>query len=403
MAEPISSGDGGVVLRDVSGADLVTPIVRAAAERGASDVHIEALPGEVLVRFRIDGVLQVHEHVAKEYHEHIVNHLKVLSNMEVGSVRLPQDGHFAVRLTDDGAGQSRMLDVRVSIFPTINGPTAVLRLLNRSDMLISLDEIGFDADLRERVRQLTLASYGMVLTTGPTGSGKTTTLYSMLMEVNRKERNILTLEDPVEIYIQDMRQSQILPEIGFTFAKGMKSILRQDPDVIMIGEIRDAETAEHAVQASLTGRLVYSTLHANTTIGGIARLIDMDIERGMIAYAVRGIIAQRLVRKICETCSGPDLEPRQEYIAHLGLEGANITYRRGSGCEACAGTGYRGRQGVFEVLVFDDNLRAMVVDKASMNELQTYAESAGMTTLRQSAINLVAAGISTLDEVIRVV
>lgn len=403
LSESVSVPTGSIFLRDASGADLVSPMVRDAAARGASDIHIEAMPGEVLVRFRVDGVLQDYDHMSKEYHEHVINHLKVLSNMEVGHVRTPEDGHFAVKLQGENVQDQHALDVRVSIFPTINGPTAVLRLLNRSDMLISLDEVGFDEAVRTRIRQLTLASYGMILTTGPTGAGKTSTLYSMLMEINRKERNIMTLEDPVEIFIDDMRQSQVIPEIGYTFAKGMRSILRQDPDVIMIGEIRDAETAELAVQASLTGRMVYSTLHANTTIGGIARLIDMDIERGLIAYAMRGIIAQRLVRKICSACSTPDPEPRAEYRAYLGLTGVDIAYHRGAGCKECAGTGYRGRTGVFEVLVFDDELRAMIVDKASMNELQAYAEKSGMTTLRQNAINLVATGTSTLEEVIRAV
>lgn len=402
-SEPEAMAEGSIVLRDASGADLVSPIVREAALRGTSDVHIEAMPNEVLVRYRVDGVLQTFEHLSKADHEHVINRLKVLSNMEIGPVRLPEDGHFAVRFQDDESKAERTIDVRVSMFPTVNGPTAVLRLLNRSDMLISLDEVGFDEDIRLRVRQLTLASYGMILTTGPTGSGKTTTLYSMLMEINRKERNIMTLEDPVEVFIEDMRQSQILPEIGYTFAKGMKSILRQDPDVMMIGEIRDAETAEHALQASLTGRMVYSTLHANTTIGAIARLIDLNIERGMIAYAVRGIIAQRLVRKICPSCSGADSAPRAEYINFLGLQGMTIDYRRGMGCEACNNTGYHGRIGVFEVLIFDDELRAMIVDKASMNELQAYAEKSGMTTLRQNAINLVMNGVTTLEEAVRVV
>lgn len=400
--ESLSLSDDSIVLRDASGTDLVTPIVKAAAIQKTSDIHIEAMPGEVLVRFRVDGVLQVYEHLSKDDHEHIINRLKVLSNMEIGRVRLPEDGHFAVRFQDAGK-EARTIDVRVSIFPTVNGPTAVLRLLNRSDMLISLDEIGFDEAIRARVRQLTLGSYGMILTTGPTGSGKTTTLYSMLMEINRKERNILTLEDPVEVFIEDMRQSQIVPDIGFTFAQGMKSILRQDPDVMMIGEIRDAETAEHAVQASLTGRMVYSTLHANTTIGAIARLIDLNIERGMIAYAVRGVIAQRLVRKICPTCSQPDPQPRAEYINYLGLQGAAINYMRGVGCDECKGTGYRGRTGVFEVLIFDDELRALIVDKASMSTLQSYAEKAGMSTLRQNAIALVMNGVITIDEAIRVV
>ncbi len=285
----------------------------------------------------------------------------------------------------------------------MNGAAAVLRLLNRSDMLISLDEIFSDEKLRAKVREMSLSSYGMVLTTGPTGSGKTTSLYAMLMETNRQERNILTLEDPVEMYFEDMRQSQIHPDIGFTFAKGMKSILRQDPDVIMIGEIRDAETAEYAVQASLTGRLVYSTLHANTTIGAIARMIDMDIERGLIAYAVRGIISQRLVRKICVSCGAADPNPRPEFVAFLGLDGMIIPYRKGVGCNECDGTGYRGRAGIFEVLTFDDNLRAMIVDKASMNDLQAYAVQSGMETLRQNAISAVSAGLTTIEEIVRVV
>jgi len=395
-------GDG-IILTDMSGADLVSPIVQEAVVQGASDVHIVATPDEVLVRFRVDGVLRTFQRLSKEDIDHVINRLKVLSSMETGHIRLPEDGHFAIKFEGTETHKEQTIDVRVSIFPTVNGPAAVLRLLNRTDMLISLDEIGFGEEIRARVRQLTIASYGMILTTGPTGSGKTTTLYSMLMEINRKERNIMTLEDPVEVFIDDMRQSQIVPEIGFTFAKGLKSILRQDPDVMMIGEIRDSETANHAVQASLTGRMVYSTLHANTTIGGIARLIDLNIERGMIAYAVRGIIAQRLVRKICQSCIEPDPNPRAEYVRFLGLSGAAVSYYRGKGCPECQNTGYHGRTGVFEVLIFDDELRAMIVDQASMTELQAYAEKTGMMTLRQNVVGLVTKGITTIDEAVRVV
>ncbi len=397
------SADDRIIINDMAGDSQMNFIIQEGAKRGASDIHIDPLPNEVLVRFRIDGVLQEANRFPREYLDHVINQLKVLSNLEIGTVRLPEDGHFSAQLTSDGTGANRVLDVRVSIFPSVNGAAAVLRLLNRSEMLISLDEIFIDETLRARVREMTLSSYGMVLTTGPTGSGKTTSLYAMLMETNRKERNILTLEDPVEMYFEDMRQSQIHPEIGFSFAKGMKSILRQDPDVIMIGEIRDAETAEYAVQASLTGRLVYSTLHANTTIGAVARMIDMDIERGLIAYAVRGVISQRLVRKICTSCTAPDPNPRAEFIAFLGLDGMIIPYRKGTGCTACDGTGYHGRTGIFEVLTFDDNLRAMIVDKASMNDLQAYAVQSGMQTLRQNAINLVSSGLTTLEEIIRVV
>ncbi len=397
------SADDRIIINDMAGDSQMNFIIQEAAKRGASDIHIDPLPSEVLVRFRIDGVLQEANRFPREYLDHVINQLKVLSNLEIGTVRLPEDGHFSAQLSNDGNATNRVLDVRVSIFPSVNGAAAVLRLLNRSEMLVSLDEIFVDPELRAKVREMTLSSYGMVLTTGPTGSGKTTSLYAMLMETNRKERNILTLEDPVEMYFEDMRQSQIHPEIGFSFAKGMKSILRQDPDVIMIGEIRDAETAEYAVQASLTGRLVYSTLHANTTIGAIARMIDMDIERGLIAYAVRGVISQRLVRRICQSCAAPDPNPRPEFVSYLGLGGMIIPYQKGTGCTECNQTGYRGRTGIFEVLTFDDNLRAMIVDKASMNDLQAYAVQSGMQTLRQNAINLVSAGHTTLDEIIRVV
>jgi type II secretory ATPase GspE/PulE/Tfp pilus assembly ATPase PilB-like protein len=398
MIEP---GDN-INVTDVSGDSYVNSIIKKAAEYGASDVHIEPLPSKAVIRFRIDGVLREEENIPRDYLEHVVNHLKVLCNMEIGSVRLPEDGHFSVYLSKDGASKGRQLDVRVSIFPTINGPASVLRILNREEMFMSLADIGFDAGVKNKVRELTFSSYGMILATGPTGSGKTTTLYSLLMEVNRKERNILTLEDPIEMHFDDIRQSQINPDIGFTFARGMKSILRQDPDVLMIGEIRDAETAEHAVQASLAGRAVYSTLHANTTIGGIARLIDMRIERGLIAYAIRGIISQRLVRRICQNCVTRDA-PRKDYISFLGLDGVDVDYKRGAGCPRCGGSGYRGRIGVFEVLIFDDTFRAMIVDKASMDELQSYAEKSGMQTLRQNAIERVTAGITTLEEIVRVV
>jgi type II secretory ATPase GspE/PulE/Tfp pilus assembly ATPase PilB-like protein len=391
-----------IVVNDISGDNFVNSIVQKATLRGASDIHIEPLQSKIMIRFRIDGVLLEEESLPRDYLEHIVNHLKVLCNMEIGSVRLPEDGHFSVAIAKEGIFDNRMLDIRVSLFPTVNGPASVLRILNRSEMLMSLKDIGFDGEIENKVKELTFSSYGMILMTGPTGSGKTTTLYALLTEINRKERNILTLEDPIEMHFEDIRQSQINPDIGFTFARGMKSILRQDPDVIMIGEIRDSETADHAVQASLAGRAVYSTLHANTTIGGIARLIDMNIERGLIAYSVRGIISQRLVRKICPNCIMDD-NPRPEYISFLGLEAADIRYKRGAGCGSCGGTGYRGRIGVFEVLIFDDNLRALIVDKASMSELQAYAEKLGMKTLRQNAIERVSEGITTLEEIVRAV
>lgn len=396
-------GEEKLVINDMAGDNQMDFIIQEAAKRGASDIHIDPLYNEVLVRFRIDGVLREANRFHRDYLDHVINQIKVSSNLEVGNVRLPEDGHFSIEFADETTGLSKVIDLRVSMFPSVNGPAAVMRILNRSEMLVSLDQIFTEPEVLAQVRNMTLSSYGMVLTAGPTGSGKTTSLYAMLMETNRKERNILTLEDPVEMYFDDMRQSQIHPEIGYSFAKGMKSILRQDPDVIMIGEIRDDETAEYAVQAALTGRLVYSTVHANTTIGAIARFIDMDIERGLIAYALRGVISQRLVRKICPSCNIADENPRQEFIDFLGLQGMIIPYRKGAGCSECDGTGFKGRTGIFEILQFDDTLRAMIVDKASMNDLQAYAVSAGMRTLRQNGINMVAAGETTLEEIIRVV
>ncbi len=381
--------------------ELVNSLVEEAARDEASDIHIEPLEKNIRIRFRIDGVLQERYSLAIDTLDYIINRLKIICNLEMGNLRVPEDGHFSVLVFDKNTKKERELDVRVSIFPTVNGQAAVLRILNRSEMLLSLSEVGFKPDLLEKVRKLAMRSYGMILATGPTGSGKTTTLYSMLMQIDRSQRNIITLEDPIEFRFEDIRQSQVRTEIGYTFARGMRSILRQDPDVIMIGEIRDEETAKLAVKAALSGRAVYSTLHANTTVGAIAHLIDMNIERGLIAYAVSGIISQRLVRKICPNCIIDD-NPREEYLNYLNLGREKINFKKGAGCENCGQTGYRGRVGIFEVLIFDENLRALIVDKAPMSVLQQYAEQAGMQTLREEAIEKVASGVTSVEEIVRI-
>jgi type II secretory ATPase GspE/PulE/Tfp pilus assembly ATPase PilB-like protein len=297
-----------------------------------------------------------------------------------------------------------IINVRVSVFPTVYGDAVVFRLLNRSDILIPLAELGMDPDVLAAVRTLVSHNYGMILTTGPSGSGKTTTLYAILQELKNKEKNIITLEDPVEFYFGDLRQTQIRAEQGLTYAIGMRSILRQDPDVLMIGEIRDHETAEHAMRASLVGRIVGSTVHSNTTIGTIARLVDMNIERGLIAYAITGIIAQRLVRKVCAECAVA-YTPDSAILQRLGIDNkAGVgTYKKGAGCKTCNSTGYSGRTGIYTVLIMDDELRSLIVERAPMRTLQEYVEKSHMGTLRRRAADKVLAGEITAEEAVRVV
>ncbi len=296
-----------------------------------------------------------------------------------------------------------VLNVRVSVFPTVYGEAVVFRLLNRSEMLIPLEKLGMNREDLVVVRDLISRSYGMVLTTGPSGAGKSTTLYAILQELKQKEKNIVTLEDPVEFYFGDIRQTQIRPEQGLTYAVGMKSILRQDPDVLMIGEIRDHETAEYAMRASLIGRIVGSTVHSNTTVGTIARLIDMDVERSLIAYAVSGVISQRLVRKICASCP-VEYAPDVMFLERLGIaRSAEQRYLKGGGCAACDGAGFNGRTGIYSVLRMDDELRSLIVERAPLKALQDYTEKSGTPTLRQRAAEKVLAGETTAEEAVLVV
>ena len=269
-------------------------------------------------------------------------------------------------------------------------------------MLLPLNELGMDENTLKLVRKIIAKSFGMTLVTGPAGSGKTTNLYSILREIQSPEKNIITLEDPIEFRLDGIRQSQISSERGFTFAVGMRSILRQDPDVIMIGEVRDPETAEQAVRAALVGSAVYSTVHASTTVGTIARLVDMNIERSLVAYAVNGVIAKRLVRKVCPDCRTA-YAPDKEQLEYLGLEGVQAQYIRGKGCDTCDETGYYGRTGLFEVLEFDNKLRSLIVERAPMDTLQSYVESKGLKTLKQDAVEKILSGITTAEEVIKVV
>lgn len=409
---------------------------RAIKER-ASDVHIEPMDQSVVIRFRIDGKLQEKWSRPLQEMDPLINRIKVLAGMDITDHTKPQDGHFELIRTSQGtprmkkfsatgnlsmaSGLSKIfsqeeekeeepvyedknesLNVRASVFPSVDGDVAVLRLLGQSHMILSLQELGMGTKDLTTAQNLISKVYGMVLITGPSGSGKTTTLYSILREIKGKDKNVITLEDPVEYDFPDIRQSQINPDQNFTFAAGMKSILRQDPDIIMIGEIRDAETAENAVRAALTGRIVFSTVHSNSTIGTVARLLDMNIERSLVAYAINGIITQRLVRKICPHCA-EKYEPSREYLTYFNLNPTDFEFKKGIGCEKCNKTGYLGRTGIFELLEFDDELRSMIIEKAHMIELQRHAEKKGMKTLKEKALEAVEKGITTLEEAASVV
>jgi type II secretory ATPase GspE/PulE/Tfp pilus assembly ATPase PilB-like protein len=326
----------------------------------------------------------------------LVARIKILANMDIAERRLPQDGRF--RVTSQG---NKIIDFRVSTLPTIHGEKIVLRLLDRSAPLIGLEKLGFTEDVLEKFDWLIQRPYGMILVTGPTGSGKTTTLYSALAKISTPEKNIITVEDPVEYQFPRINQVQVNTKVGLTFANGLRSILRQDPDIIMIGEIRDRETAEIAVQAALTGHLVLSTIHTNDSAGAIARLMDMGIEPFLISSSVIGILAQRLARRICSRCKIPK-QPTEEEIKVLKLGENDIIYE-GKGCEACRHTGYRGRIGIFELLMVDDEIRSMIVDKVPANVIRETAVKKGMRTLWEDAKLKVRNGITTYSEILRTV
>jgi type IV pilus assembly protein PilB len=298
--------------------------------------------------------------------------------------------------------QNSMLDIRISVYPSIKGEVVVARILNRRDALLPIGNLGMTAATLAKVKHIISRDYGMILITGPVGSGKTTTLYSLMEELHDDERVIMTIEDPVEFHLEWLRQSELHPARGFDFNSAMRSILRQDPDILMIGEIRDQVAAQHAVTVSLVGRIVGSTIHSNSNVGTIARLIDLQIERSMIAYAINGVISQRLIRKICPQCR-ESYVPDQADLAYFGLSATAVQYVHGKGCEACHGTGYQGRIGIFEVLEFDSGLRSLIVEKAPMDQLEAYAIRSGMRTLKDEAAEKIVAGLTTIEEVIKYV
>lgn len=373
----------------------------AAEKNRASDIHIDPTANLMLVRFRIDGVLTTWAKRHLIEHDTLVSHLKILSDLDITQHVTPQEGHFVWASTNiENPEERRVLDIRVSFFPTVYGETVVLRLFNRADILVYLKDLGLEENDMAMIRDMISKPYGMILVTGPAGSGKTSTLYSMLNELAGDNRNIVTLEDPVEYFLHLVRQSQVNPERGYSFAVGIRSVLRQDPDVMMVGEIRDFETTENAIRASLTGRLLLSTLHANSSIGTIARLLDMNVERDLLAYSLSGVVAQRLVRKICNNCR-TNYKPDEEILKALGLNPSE-NYVHGRGCKTCLNTGYYGRIGIFEVLKSDDDIRRLIVSGAAISDIQKLVDQRGeFKTLREDGILKIKAGITTPEEVYR--
>jgi len=378
---------------------LVNKIFFQAVHSRASDIHIEPYENEARIRFRVDGMLQDVFTLPKSEIAALISRLKIMANLNIAERRLPQDGQSRIKI-----GQN-LVDIRVSVIPTLGGERVMLRLLDKSNCRLGLDEIGFCPNVLNRFRNLIRLSHGIILLTGPTGSGKTTTLYAAINELNCEERNILTVEDPIEYQLPGVGQMQINPKINLTFANCLRHILRQDPDVIMIGEIRDIETAEIAIHASLTGHLVLSTLHTNDSASAITRLIDMGIEPYLISSSVVGVMAQRLLRIICQQCKKP-YEPDEQIIS-LCSENEKISapgtqFYKGLGCENCLETGYMGRTGIFELLVIDDDIKELIVKRSASHIIKEVAVEKAMSTLRENGLHKALTGETTLEEVCRV-
>ena len=383
---------------------LVDTTIFNALERRASDIHIESRDQEVAIKYRIDGVLHyAMAPIAKDWHSTIISRIKVMSELDIAERRVPQDGRFRVRY------KGRLIDFRVSIMPTIHGEDAVLRVLDKESMSekfskLSLDVVGFSENDLTKFRRYISEPYGMVLVTGPTGSGKTTTLYAALSEIKNDEDKIITIEDPVEYQVKGITQIPVNEKKGLTFARGLRSILRHDPDKIMVGEIRDQETAQIAINSALTGHLVFTTVHANNVLDVLGRFLNMGVEPYNFVSALNCILAQRLVRIICEYCRKP-VEYPESMLVESGLnpeEWRKITMYEGAGCFECGGTGFRGRTAIHELLDLSDQIREMILDKRSTAEIKRVAREAGMTFLRDSAVDKVRRGISTLKEINKV-
>jgi general secretion pathway protein E/type IV pilus assembly protein PilB len=391
-------GDLDVDAEDASIIRFVNQVLRDAIELRASDIHLEPFEHEFQIRYRVDGVLQsipVPTQI-KRFQPAIVSRLKILSHLNIAEKRLPQDGRIKIRLDNSD------VDIRVSVIPMLHGEAVVLRLLRQNSTLLGMAEMGMDARELKAFRRVLGLPHGIILVTGPTGSGKTTTLYTALNEINDQVRKIITIEDPIEYQLKGINQIQVSEKAGLTFARGLRSILRHDPDVILVGEIRDRETAQIAVQASLTGHLVFSTLHTNDAPGAVTRLIDMGVEPYLVASSLEAVLAQRLVRLLCKHCKQPDASPTTAAIkAQLGIP-AETTVFRAVGCRECRNTGYHGRHAIFEWMDIDNDLRELVLKNVSSGEIAAQARRSGLRTLNEDGWRLVRKGITTPEEVLRV-
>jgi type IV pilus assembly protein PilB len=379
---------------------LVNVIIVQALRQRASDIHIEPQETRVRVRYRIDGTLYVVMTPPAHIHAAIISRIKIMAEMDIAERRLPQDGRIALKV------ESREIDLRVSTIPTVHGEKVVMRILDKSQTLVSIEKVGLIADNRLRFESVLTKPYGIVLLTGPTGSGKTTTLYTILNKLNSTESNIITVEDPVEYQLPGINQVQVNARAGLTFANGLRAFLRQDPDIIMVGEIRDEETARIAIHAAMTGHLVLSTLHTNDAAGAVTRLVDMGIEPFLVSSSLIGVIAQRLVRILCEKCKQP-YSPPADVLNRLGgavlTGGGEVPINRPVGCEFCNKIGYRGRIGIFEIMVVDDVIKSLITQRAPINEVKAQAIKTGMWTLAEDGLEKIIMGITSPEEILDVV
>ncbi len=381
--------------RETTAESTVIAIIEQAVELKATDIHLEIEEDGARLRYRINGVLYEFPPPPLELYPSIVSHIKVLSNLDIAEKRIPQDGYFKARVS------GRSIDLRVSTFPTIFGEMVALRVLDRSNIITGLEQLGFLPETLHRWRMLLDEPYGMLLVTGPTGSGKTTTLYSSLNEIDNVHRKVITVEDPVEYHLKNIDQIQINPKAGLTFAVALRSILRQDPNVVMIGEIRDLDSASISFRAAQTGQLVLATLHTNTAPGAVIRLLDMGVESYLIASSLIGVLSQRLVRTICPSCKEV-YKPLDEEVKELSPElvGKDLRFYRGKGCHLCKGTGYGGRTGLHELMIMNEELRRLTMSNTSSSGLTAVARKCGMKTLREDGIQKVLRGITTISEVL---
>ncbi|MBN1365101.1 MAG: type II secretion system ATPase GspE [Syntrophaceae bacterium] len=377
---------------------LVNLLLSGAIKDRASDIHVEPYSGNLKIRYRIDGILYDILSLPRRIQSPLISRIKIMAKLNIAEKRLPQDGRIEIKIAD------RLVDIRVSVIPTAFGERVVLRLLDKSTNILMLADLGMHDERIKLLNKLIKSPYGIILVTGPTGSGKTTTLYAALSTINHPEINIITIEDPIEYQMDGIGQIQVNPKIDLTFAAGLRSIVRQDPDVILIGEIRDRETAEIAIQSSLTGHLVFSTLHTNDASSAVTRLIDMGIEPFLVTSSIVAIIAQRLVRVLCPHCKEVYV-PDEESLINLGMDRSvlqNNTFYRKKGCNLCMQTGFRGRTGIFEILIVDDEIKKLVLKTSDANQINELALQQGMINLQKDGIYKVLAGITTTEEVLRV-